>query len=206
MNPWLTWKRECSQGWRDIEPESDGSWGGGSARPRFLERVDALHGIALATTEGSFLHFRFDRFNPVVKFSFSLEKVNRSEDRRVDFSFRFEEDLEEVGPRLAIIGEPQAWIVGETASWPGRVRANANAGLIIQARMDARFANSEPMVNYRRIEGIESRFFAFIPPTSFESSDSNKRFFFLQVLFTGNIFLFDRLFSHVSIFDISRFS
>lgn len=88
-----------------IRPEAEG---GGSARPRFLERVDALHGIALATTEGSFLHFRFDRFNPVVKFSFSLEKVNRSEDRRVDFSFRFEEDLEEVGPRLAIIGEPQA--------------------------------------------------------------------------------------------------
>lgn len=31
----------------------------------------------------------------------------------------------------------------------GRVRANANAGLIIQAGMDAWFANSEPMVNYR---------------------------------------------------------
>lgn len=63
-----------------IGPEAEG--GGGSARPRFLERVDALHGIALATTEGSFLHFRFDRFNPVVKFSFSFEKMNRSEDRR----------------------------------------------------------------------------------------------------------------------------
>lgn len=209
MNPWLTWKRECSQGWRDIEPESDRKLRGGARLDRVSSsasmRYTALHSPRPKDRSSTFVSIALTRSWNFLSLSRRWIEAKIDEDRFF-FSFRFEEDLEEVGPRLAIIGEPQAWIVGETASWPGRVRANANAGLIIQARMDARFANSEPMVNYRRIEGIESRFFAFIPPTSFESSDSNKRFFFLQVLFTGNIFLFDRLFSHVSIFDISRFS
>lgn len=175
------------RGWRGREnaakagaissPNQTGSWGGGARLDRVSSsasmRYTALHSPRPKKDRSStFVSIALTRSWNFLSLSRRWIEAKIDEDRFF-FSFRFEEDLEEVGPRLAIIGEPQAWIVGETASWPGRVRANANAGLIIQARMDARFANSEPMVNYRRIEGIESRFFAFIPLTSFES---NKRF------------------------------
>lgn len=68
---------------------------------------------------------------------------------------------------------------GETASWLAGVRANANAGLIIQAGMDARFANSEPMVNYR-VESSETDRISFLRLRSVHDSFESSGFLFYK--------------------------
>lgn len=68
---------------------------------------------------------------------------------------------------------------GETASRLAGVRANANAGLIIQAGMDARFANSEPMVNYR-VESSETDRISFLRLRSVHDSFESSGFLFYK--------------------------
>lgn len=85
---------------------------------------------------------------------------------------------------------------GETASWLAGVRANANAGLIIQAGMDARFANSEPMVNYR-VESSETDRNLVSSPSLCPRFVRVERFSFLQ----KENFSFCRSFSRFSYFD-----
>lgn len=47
MNPWLTWRRECSQGWRDIEPGSERK---SESRELDSMRYTALHSQPFSTT------------------------------------------------------------------------------------------------------------------------------------------------------------